>query len=325
MNRPGKSVRERKADGQQGSNNNDGLPAVEQLDPDLDAVSNKRDDAENFVLDNSECIAFDDVDDASAANPAVDAATTATSGTGAQKASPRRAAAANASHADGLVAPPKAEDVDPALAEQPIAFYIAGYIDGMCKQLGVKSKTGSGNADNGDDDWLEEDVVIEIKCRVGTLKASAPMYDQIQCVLYMLMTGARRAELVEYLRDQVVKSVGGSNSSGSRVGGGGRAVASSAPSAQPSGKSNQHRIQMRVHQVSLDGAPHHGKHWGTTIMPRLVEVATAIHQIRSSDHLRYRWLYAMASLQSDPNACWQLMAELAPFIGSSVMPQVLGY
>ena len=49
----GKSDRERKADGQQGSHT-DGLPAVEQFDPDLDAVSNKRDDAEIFVLDNSE-------------------------------------------------------------------------------------------------------------------------------------------------------------------------------------------------------------------------------------------------------------------------------
>lgn len=152
------------------------------------------------------------------------------------------------------------------------------------------------------------------------------MYDQIQCVLYMLMTGARRAELVEYLRDQAEPrgrgggGGGASGSSGCSSGGD-----SSKPSGIDAGRSaEQHDIKMRIHHVSLDGPPHHGKHWGNTIMPRLVEVAAAIHKIRGSDHLRYRWLFAMASLEADPEGCWTMMSELAPFIAEDVMPQVLG-
>ena len=78
------------------------------------------------------------------------------------------AAAAGGSACTPLVVPSTAAVAEELnLRATPVAFYIAGYIDGMCQQLRV--------ADNGDgngDEWEQEDVLIEIKCRVGKLKAS---------------------------------------------------------------------------------------------------------------------------------------------------------
>ena len=157
------------------------------------------------------------------------------------------------------------------------------------------------------------------------------MYDQIQCVLYMLMTGARRAELVEYVRDRAdhhhPSTGGGGGAAGASVG---TSAVSARASTEPSAGGGatgtpdaalQHDVTMQVHHVSLDGPPHHGEHWGSTILPRLLEVAAAIHKIRASEHLRYRWLFAMASFEADPISCWTMMSELAPFI-ADVMPQV---
>jgi hypothetical protein len=75
--------------------------------------------------------------------------------------------------------------------KQSIAFTLVGKVDGVSYQMDLSSDDHNA--------WKPLKVIVEIKNRVRRLHSPPPLYEQIQLVTYMLMTGATYGDLVQVL------------------------------------------------------------------------------------------------------------------------------
>ncbi|KAL1518924.1 hypothetical protein AB1Y20_003196 [Prymnesium parvum] len=131
---------------------------------------------------------------------------------------------------------------------RPCLFYIAGAVDGVAEVL----VPGPG----ADDDWVVEEMVLEVKNRVREIKIPPPFYDQIQTVVYCLMMGYAAGELVQCVRTRTGPSI--------------------------------HTTRVQVD----DERACHREMWHSVVLPRLHAYATAVQAFRQNTRLRYAYLCA---------------------------------
>jgi hypothetical protein len=173
-------------------------------------------------------------------------------------------------------------------SKQPIAFCIIGKVDGISYQLDTSSDDVN--------QWKEMKIVIEMKNRVKRIFTPPPLYEQIQLVSYLIMTGCQYGDLVQVLPEEE-ENVDDQ-----------QAIEATAPS-QPKdeGTSTCTSVQSdkesylkpvswnssnySITRITLDGSPyHHRYHWDTAIIPRLHIFKDAIQSLRKDDELRYSFL-----------------------------------
>jgi hypothetical protein len=170
------------------------------------------------------------------------------------------------------------DDDNAAVAEEDSArggsclFYLAGAVDGVTDELVPPPQPGAQAAEAAhgapplgaaaapqpdDEGWRVRRVVVEVKHRVGSLKAPPPLYDEIQLVTYCLMLGVTDGDLVQCVRHH-----------GAAAG-----------------------QTILVTRVSLHAPPMcHGANWHVHLLPRLYAFARLVLRARRCRALRYAYV-----------------------------------
>jgi len=136
-------------------------------------------------------------------------------------------------------------------------FYIVGFVDGISEQLDMSFDDAQ--------TWSRHSVVVEAKSRVGRIAPQPPLYDQIQMVVYMHMTGCATGDLVEYVSE----------------------------TSDDNEQIQSGTDRFRISRINLHGPPYyHSQHWNTHIMPSLFKFCKAVETIRRNDYMRCNYFIA---------------------------------
>ena len=117
-------------------------------------------------------------------------------------------------------------------------FRVVGYVDGIADEVDCRG-----------DEWTTRGVVVEIKNRMASAR-EPDLYDQLQIVAYLHMTGLDAGHLVQRVRSDP-------------------------------------RADVRVDVVALAD---HEDAWRSTVVPRLYALAAAVLAMREDADARRRWL-----------------------------------
>lgn len=160
------------------------------------------------------------------------------------------------------------------------AFTIIGKVDGVSEQLDQASEDPSL--------WKPTRVIVEAKNRVNSIKHPPPLYEQIQLVSYMIMTGSKYGDLVQSVsRRKVVNAK--------------RCEEIIIIDEDPNESSVSHTVTNRIEEVEEeqfhisrvtlnDTLYNHQQHWETVIMPRVYVFRDMIVALRNDDGLRAQYL-----------------------------------
>lgn len=159
------------------------------------------------------------------------------------------------------------------------AFTLIGKVDGVSEQLDQASEDPTL--------WTPTRVIVEAKSRVHSIKHPPPLYEQIQLVSYMIMTGSKYGDLVQSVSRRKVKAkrceeviVIDEDSNETAVS---HTVTKQTEEAEEE--------QFHISRITLNDTPYyHQHHWETVIMPRLHVFRDAIVSMRQDDDLRARYL-----------------------------------
>jgi hypothetical protein len=181
-------------------------------------------------------------------------------------------------------------------SKQPLAFCIIGKVDGISYQLDTSSENVN--------QWKEMKIVVEMKNRVRRIFTPPPLYEQIQLVSYLIMTGCQYGDLVQVLPEEEKEEGGKVEDQLNEVNGpqlvsseGADKIRTATVDIQNSKNENYMKPLSRnssnysITRITLDGSPyHHRYHWDTAIIPRLHIFKDAIQSLRNNDELRYSFL-----------------------------------
>ena len=178
--------------------------------------------------------------------------------------------------------------------KQRPSFLLIGKIDGMSEHINCESDDYN--------DWKAYKVVVEMKNRVNKLSNPPPLYDQIQLVSYMLMTGSTCGDLVQAIPNKVVQENAFTSV-------GEEAVQGTCSGTSSGSSSSLSTNNFLICRVELDGPPYYHKHhWDTVIIPRLHVFNDMIILFRKDDSLRYSFLLA------SENEKLAIIASLCPYV-----------
>ena len=158
-----------------------------------------------------------------------------------------------------------------------IAFTIIGKVDGVSYQM----DSSSSNAN----DWQLQKIIIEVKHRVQRIAHPPPLYEQIQLIAYLLMTGAQYGDLVQVMPDEGEDDDNNNNTDKNNI--------NQDSSCQPTNNPvhSYRSPTFSISRIALQGAPYfHQYHWDTVLLPRLHIFKDAILSLRKDDDLRFSFL-----------------------------------